>query len=187
VPDQPDELRQAMAIALRSADMVLSSGGVSVGDYDYVDQILADLGTEIHIRAVAVKPGKPLTVATFHNLDSKIPVIYFGLPGNPASALVTFWRFVLPAIKKMSGRSTGWEPIFVKGRSLQDLRSDGKRETYFWGRVNLIQGEYQFQLAGGSHSSGNLINLAQTNGLAMIPMGQTAIAAGAWISILQVG
>jgi molybdopterin molybdotransferase len=175
-----------MAIALRSADMVLSSGGVSVGDYDYVDQILADLGAEIHIRAVAVKPGKPLTVATFQNSNSEIPVIYFGLPGNPVSALVTFWRFVLPAIKKLSGRSTGWEPSFVKGRSLQALRSDGKRETYLWGQVSLIDGEYQFQLAGGSHSSGNLINLAQTNGLAMVPIGQTAIAAGEWVSILQI-
>ncbi len=187
VPDQPDELKEAMAIALHSADIVLSSGGVSVGDYDYVDQILADLGAEIHIRAVAVKPGKPLTVATFQNPSSEIPVLYFGLPGNPVSALVTFWRFVLPAIKKMSGRSTGWEPLFVKGRSLQDLRSDGKRETYLWGQVSLIDGEYQFQLAGGSNSSGNLINLAQTNGLAMIPMGETAIAAGAEVSILQVG
>ena len=186
VPDQPDELKEAMAIALRSADMVLSSGGVSVGDYDYVDEILADLGAEIHIRAVAVKPGKPLTVATFQNLNSENPVLYFGLPGNPVSAMVTFWRFVLPAIKKMSGRSTGWEPRFVKGRSLQDLRSDGKRETYLWGQVSLMDGEYQFQLAGGSHSSGNLINLAQTNGLAMIPVGQTAIAAGSEVSILQV-
>jgi len=186
VPDQPNELRKAMAIALRSADMVLSSGGVSVGDYDYVDQILADLGAEIHIRAVAVKPGKPLTFATFQDLNPEKPVLYFGLPGNPVSAMVTFWRFVLPAIKKMSGRSTGWEPRFVKGRSLQALRSDGKRETYLWGQVRLVQGEYQFQLAGGSHSSGNLINLAQTNGLAMIPVGQAAIEAGAEVSILQI-
>jgi molybdopterin molybdotransferase len=181
VPDQPEALKQAIATALQSADMVLSSGGVSVGDYDYVDRILAELGATIHIRAVAVKPGKPLTVATFQN------ALYFGLPGNPVSALVTFWRFVLPAIKKLSGRSTGWEPQFVSGRSLQDLRSDGKRETYLWGKVTLIQGEYQFQLAGGSHSSGNLINLSQTNALAMIPIGNKFIPAEASVSILKVG
>ena len=64
VPDQPDKLKEAIAHALSTADIVLSSGGVSVGDYDYVDQILAELGATIHIRAVAVKPGKPLTVAT---------------------------------------------------------------------------------------------------------------------------
>jgi molybdopterin molybdotransferase len=183
VPDQPEALKQAIATAVQSADMVLSSGGVSVGDYDYVDRILAELGAEIQIRAVAVKPGKPLTVATFQNPK----VMYFGLPGNPVSALVTFWRFVLPAIKKLSGRSQGWEPLFVNGRSLQELRSDGKRETYLWGQIKLSQGEYQFQLAGGSRSSGNLINLAQTNGLARIPIGERCIAAGAWVSILQVG
>jgi molybdopterin molybdotransferase len=182
VPDQPEALKQAIATALQSADMVLSSGGVSVGDYDYVDRILAELGAAIHIRAVAIKPGKPLTVATFQNPH----VLYFGLPGNPVSALVTFWRFVLPAIKKLSGRSTGWEPRLIKGRSLQDLRSDGKRETYLWGRVSLIQGEYQFQLAGGSHSSGNLINLAQTNGLAMIPVGKKYFPAGELTDLLLI-
>jgi molybdopterin molybdotransferase len=182
VPDQPAALTQAIATALQSADMVLSSGGVSVGDYDYVDRILAELGATIHIRAIAVKPGKPLTVATFENPH----VLYFGLPGNPVSALVTFWRFVLPAIKKLSGRSTGWEPGFIKGRSLQDLRSDGKRETYLWGRVNLVQGEHQFQLASGSHSSGNLINLAQTNCLAMIPIGKKYFPPGELINLLPV-
>jgi molybdopterin molybdotransferase len=180
VPDQPEALRLAIAQAVQTADMVISSGGVSVGDYDYVDRVLAELGAEIHIRAVAVKPGKPLTFATFPQ------GIYFGLPGNPVSALVTYWRFVLPAIKKLSGRSAGWEPGFVKGRSLQDLRSDGKRETYLWGQVNLSGGEFQFHLAGGSHSSGNLINLAQTNGLAMIPIGETFIRSGEWVNILQV-
>jgi molybdopterin molybdotransferase len=180
VPDEPEALKRAIAQAVNMADVVISSGGVSVGDYDYVDRILEELGAEIHLRAVAVKPGKPLTFATFSN------EIYFGLPGNPASALVTFWRFVLPAIQKLSGRSQGWEAVFVKGRSLQDLRSDGKRETYLWGQVNLSAGEFQFHLASGSHSSGNLINLAQTNGLAMIPIGATFIPSGEWVNILQV-
>jgi molybdopterin molybdotransferase len=65
VRDEPEALKESIRAAITSADIVLSTGGVSVGDYDYVDQILAELGAEIHIRAVAVKPGKPLTVATF--------------------------------------------------------------------------------------------------------------------------
>ncbi|PSB06635.1 molybdopterin molybdenumtransferase, partial [filamentous cyanobacterium CCP2] len=73
IPDQPEQLQQAIANALALADVVLSSGGVSVGDYDYVDQILADLGATIHIRSVAVKPGKPLTVATFNPQDPAFP------------------------------------------------------------------------------------------------------------------
>lgn len=198
VPDEPEALRVAIAHALTTTDLVLSSGGVSVGDYDYVDRVLADLGATIHIRAVAVKPGKPLTVATFNSPTpdpspiphltphTPHPILYFGLPGNPVSALVSVWRFVLPALRKQSGLTQGWEPTWIKGRSLHSLRSDGKRESYIWGRMTLTQGEYEFQPSGGSHSSGNLVNLAQTNGLAKIPIGQTLIVAGEPIQIMQI-
>jgi molybdopterin molybdotransferase len=191
VPDQPEALKGAIAKAISTSDLVLSSGGVSVGDYDYVDRILADLGAQLHIRAVAVRPGKPLTVATFQgnqaSATNAIPVLYFGLPGNPVSALVSFWRFVQPALRKLSGQPHGWQPVFVEGRSLHPLKSDGKRESYIWGQLHLINGTYEFHLASGSHSSGNLINLAQTNALAVVPVGQTLISAGDPIQIMQVG
>ena len=179
VADQPEALKAAIAHAVSIADVVLSSGGVSVGDYDYVDRILAELGAQIHIRAVAVRPGKPLTVATFPN------VIYFGLPGNPVSALVTFWRFVQPALRKLSGLPHGWESTFVQAKTRQDLRSDGKRESYLWGQLHLVNGLYEFSLATGSYSSGNLINLAGTNCLGMISIGQTQITAGDALQVLQ--
>jgi molybdopterin molybdotransferase len=179
VADQPEALKDAIARAVSIADVVLSSGGVSVGDYDYVDRILAELGADIHIRAVAVRPGKPLTVATFPN------ALYFGLPGNPVSALVTFWRFVQPALRKLSGLPHGWEPTFVQAKTQQDLRSDGKRESYLWGQLHLVNGLYEFSLATGSYSSGNLINLAGTNCLGMIPIGQTQITAGDTLQVLQ--
>jgi molybdopterin molybdotransferase len=196
VRDEPEALKEAIRAAITSADIVLSTGGVSVGDYDYVDQILAELGAEIHIRAVAVKPGKPLTVATFPLPSSKggqgganRPVLYFGLPGNPVSALVSCWRFVQPALSKLSGLpQEAWEPMFVKAIARHDLRSDGRRETYLWGQLRLdTTGTYEFHLAGGSHSSGNLINLAQTTGLAVVPVGQTLIPAGEPVQVLQVG
>jgi len=194
VPDQPEVLKKAIAQAISSADIVLSTGGVSVGDYDYVDQILAELGAEIHIRSVAVKPGKPLTVATFAPLSqggqgrANRPVLYFGLPGNPVSALVSCWRFVQPALSKLSGLPEKWGPVFVQARSLHDLRSDGRRETYLWGQLSLdTAGAYEFTLASGSHSSGNLINLVQTNGLAILPVGQTFIPAGEPVQVLQIG
>ena len=185
VPDRPESLSAAIAQAIATADLVISSGGVSVGDYDYVDRILAELGAEIHVRAVAVKPGKPLTVATFKRSELS-PALYFGLPGNPVSALVTFWRFVQPALRKLSGLASSWQPLFVKGRSLQDLRSDGKRESYLWGQTYLVDGSYEFRLAGGSHSSGNLINLSQTNSLAVLPMGETLKTVGELILIMLV-
>ena len=179
VPDQPAKLKQVIKQAIAEADIVLSTGGVSVGDYDYIDEILEELGGQIQIRSVAVKPGKPLTVASFNN-----SCLYFGIPGNPVSALVSCWRFVQPAIKKLSGLKNNWQPTFLKAVTKQELRSAGKRETYLWGKLNIVDGNPEFSLAGGSHSSGNLINLSQTNALAVVPIGQTSVAAGESIRVM---
>lgn len=179
VLDDPQKLTQAIAQAITSADLVLSTGGVSVGDYDYVDRILTELGGTLHIRSVAVKPGKPLTVATFNHTNC----LYFGIPGNPVSALVSCWRFVQPALKKLSGQAN-YQPCFINATTLHDLRAGGSRETYLWGQLHLADGNYEFALAGGSHSSGNLINLAQTNGLAIVPIGQKLITAGESVKVM---
>ena len=181
IRDQPDILKDKISQAINQADIVLSTGGVSVGDYDYIDRILEELGGKIHIRSVAVKPGKPLTVATFSN-----NCLYFGIPGNPVSALVTCWRFVQPAIKKLSGLRDNFSPTFIKATTQQELRAGGKRETYLWGKVRVVNGEYEFSLAGGSHSSGNLINLSQTNGLAVVSIGTNCITQGTQVTIMQV-
>ncbi|PHJ53920.1 molybdopterin molybdenumtransferase [Nostoc linckia z18] len=182
VKDEPVALEKVITDAAAIADIVLSSGGVSVGDYDYIDKILQSLEAKIHFQAVNIRPGKPLTVATLPTPHSPL---YFGLPGNPASVLVTFWRFVLPAIKKLSGIQQGWEPIFLKVPSYDELRSDGQRETYLWGKLHLNDGIYQFHKASGSHSSGNLINLAQTNALAVIPVGKKLISPQQEVQVLQ--
>lgn len=185
VPDEPNKLREAIAAALEEADMVLSSGGVSVGDYDYVDPILSDLGATLHIRSVAVKPGKPLTVAAFPKRLP--PLLYFGLPGNPVSALVSFWRFVAPALRKLSGRSGNWQAPFVSARSRQILKAGGKRETYLWGQLHATPSGLEFSLTPGSYSSGNLINITGTQGLAVVPIGVTEIEPGTHVRVLWVG
>ncbi|MBF2064778.1 MAG: molybdopterin molybdotransferase MoeA [Calothrix sp. C42_A2020_038] len=185
VPDNEEVLKatieQAISKPLGGADIVISSGGVSVGEYDYVEKILESLDGKFHIRSVAMKPGKPLTVAAFPN--SKL---YFGLPGNPVSALITFWRFVQPAIKKLSGLADSWQAAFIKAKASSELRSDGKRETYIWGKLELVDGEYEFVVPGGSQVSGNLINLAQTNGLAVLPTGTKLISQGKEVRVLIV-
>ncbi|MEM9769378.1 MAG: gephyrin-like molybdotransferase Glp [Cyanobacteria bacterium P01_D01_bin.71] len=185
VADEPEALKQAISKAIAEADMVLSSGGVSVGDYDYVDQILSDLEATLHLRSVAVKPGKPLTVAT--TTGPSAPRLYFGLPGNPVSALVSFWRFVAPALRKLSGRSGNWSAPFLPARSRQDLKAGGKRETYLWGQLHITASGLEFSLSQGSHSSGNLINMAGTQGLAVVPIGMTEVAAGSTVRVLWVG
>jgi molybdopterin molybdotransferase len=189
IPDRREDLKTAIAAAVAQSDVVISTGGVSVGDYDFVEEILVELGGTLHIQSVAVKPGKPLTVATFPNPDpnNSRSILYFGLPGNPVSAPVGFWRFVQPALKKLSGQSHGWGPTFIRAVSRLALKADGKRETYLWGQlVLMLDGTYEFDLAGGSHSSGNLINLAHTNGLAVLSCDRPSIAAGDTVLVMQV-
>ncbi len=178
VKDRPEQLRQAMAAAIATADIVLSTGGVSVGAYDYVEDLLAELGGRVRVRSVAIKPGKPLTVAAFERC------LYFGLPGNPVSALASCWRFVGPALRKQSGRTGSWGPAKLRVPTLDDLSAGGKRETYLWGNLVSVAGRYCFRLAAGSHSSGNLINLARTNALAIVPVGQTQIPAESEVMVL---
>jgi molybdopterin molybdotransferase len=191
IPDDRAKLTAAMSEAIgqsphsvnESADLVLSTGGVSVGDYDYVEAILSELGGDIRIRAVAIKPGKPLTVAKF-NRDNRT-VVYFGLPGNPVSALVSCWRFVRLAMAKLSGLPTAaWQPCWIEAITTEDLTADGQRETYLWGKWELIDGKYYFSLAGGSHSSANLVNLAGTNALAVVPVDTTLVSTGSSVRLL---
>ncbi|WP_310487094.1 gephyrin-like molybdotransferase Glp [Chamaesiphon sp. VAR_69_metabat_338] len=183
IPDDRAKLTAAMSEAIEAADFVISTGGVSEGDYDYVEAILGELGGDIQIRSVAIKPGKPLTVAQFNRESHS--VVYFGLPGNPVSALVSCWRFVKLAIAKFSGLpEPEWRSTWLDVTTTQDLHADGQRETYLWGQLALSDGRYQFSLAGGTQSSANLINLAGTTALAMIPVDTTAIAAGSTVRVL---
>ncbi|MEG3902312.1 molybdopterin molybdotransferase MoeA [Microcoleus sp. B4-C5] len=187
VPDNEEALNKAISGAVATADVVLSTGGVSVGDYDYIEKILGDLGGKVHISSVAIKPGKPLTVAGFKRGEKNSDCLYFGLPGNPVSALVCCWRFVVPALRKISGLGAdAWGPEFVKARCNAELRSPGRRETYVWGKLHLVAGVWEFEPASGSQNSANLINLANTSGLAVLPPAETGILPGEFVEVLKV-
>jgi molybdopterin molybdotransferase len=181
-PDEPMELAAAMQRAIDCADLVLSTGGVSVGDYDYVDRVLAELGGQIHITAVAVKPGKPLTVATFERNNRQ--VMYFGLPGNPVSALVSCWRFIYLGFQQIAGIADA-RLSWIEAVTTVNLRSDSKRESYLWGQVEINNNRQEFTPVAGGHNSGNLINLARANALAMLPVGQS-VGAGSAVQILLI-
>ena len=181
VPDNFEALKKAIANALAQADWVISTGGVSVGEYDYVDRVLEQLGGEIKVKNVKMKPGKPLTVASF--AEQKL---YFGIPGNPVSTMVTCWRFLQTAIAKLAGQINYSLPKIVDGITNHELRSQGSRETYLWGYANLVNGHYHFHLAQGSSSSGNLINLKEVNALAIVPIGTTLIASNSHVKIMLI-
>ncbi|AFZ46831.1 molybdopterin molybdochelatase [Cyanobacterium stanieri PCC 7202] len=181
VPDQKDKLEGAIASALEKSDFVLSTGGVSVGEYDYVKEILVKLGGKILMEKVAIKPGKPLTVAVFP--DQKL---YFGIPGNPVSTMVICWRFLQSAISKLSGETNYYRPQIIEGICQENLRGEEKRECYIWGRANIVDGQHQFNVSRGLHLSGNLINLQQTNALAILPVGVTEVNQGEKIMMMMV-
>ena len=98
VPDQKEALRNALQLAAEQADVVLTSGGVSVGDADYIKELLAELGN-VDFWKIRMKPGRPLAFGTIND------TLFFGLPGNPVSVMVTFYQFVSAALQQLSGQS----------------------------------------------------------------------------------
>ena len=106
VPDDRDATVNALRTALASADVLVLSGGVSVGEHDHVKPALAELGVEEVFWRVAQKPGKPLWFGAATSADRETPTLVFGLPGNPVSAMVCFHLYVRPALHAMTGRDT---------------------------------------------------------------------------------
>jgi molybdopterin molybdotransferase len=106
VPDDPTALRRALARGLRESDVVLAAGGASVGDYDFVRPVAESLGIDERFRAIAVKPGKPVFFGTWRSPGRGAPTrLFFGLPGNAVSALVSLHQLVRPALHRMMGDS----------------------------------------------------------------------------------
>jgi molybdopterin molybdotransferase len=186
VRDNRQELEALMRRAIATADIVISTGGVSVGDYDYVDELLVTIGADIHVQSVAIKPGKPLTFASFTralNVNrSEDKVLYFGVPGNPVSAMLSFWRFIQGAIAKLNGSNEAyWYPQFIRAVTTADLHAQGRRETYLWGKLTYARGNPIFQPVKNylnNYSSGNLISAIGTNALAVMRINQTYVPAG---------
>lgn len=184
VPDRPEVLRNTLQQAIEQADIILSTGGVSVGDYDFVEEVLGELGGQIHITSVAIKPGKPLTVATFPRGDRR--VLCFGLPGNPVSALVGCWRFVALAFQRVAGSGDPQLP-WLRATTTQALGGDERRDSFLWGWLAWSEAEATFTPVAGGHNSGNLINLARANALAWVTVAGGTVPIGAQVSVLWLG
>ena len=168
VRDRPDAIRARLAEALR-ADPVLSSGGVSVGDLDFVKEALDGLGVERLFWKVAQKPGKPLT---FGRLDGRL---LFGLPGNPVSALVCFYVYVRPALRRMQGHRRLHLPVVEATLSAPVRKAAGLTEFV---RVRLADGDGgPVATAVASQGSGVLTSLGGGAGLLVGPPDMTELAA----------
>jgi molybdopterin molybdotransferase len=173
IPDRRADTVEAISTALKCADLVLLSGGVSVGDYDFVGAALADAGLCVHFSAVAVRPGRPLSFATCPG------AAVFGLPGNPVSVYVMFHLFVLRAAARMCGNTwTAREFTLRLGREFRRGKFD--RVEYVPCRVGddgmLIPVEY--------HGSAHLSALTEADGLFVVPLGVSSIPAGQTVRFL---
>jgi molybdenum cofactor synthesis domain-containing protein len=162
-PDEPEALRRLVSGALAEADVLVTSGGVSVGTHDLVKPLLESLG-DVHVGRVKLKPGKPFTFATLP--DGKLA---FGLPGFPVSSLVTFEVFVRPALRKMQGHAQLNRPT-LPVRLGYDARATADRTEYQ--RVTLKRdGRDLVAVSTGSQSSSRLMSLAGAHALLRIPPG----------------
>jgi molybdopterin molybdotransferase len=182
-PDEPDALRKLVVDALREVDVLVTSGGVSVGTHDLVKPLLESLGT-VHVGRVKLKPGKPFTFATIpvsapH--PSPLPEgerekIAFGLPGFPVSSLVTFEVFVRPALRKMQGFARLQRPT-LPVRLGYDARATADRTEYQ--RVTIRRdGQELVAVSTGSQSSSRLMSLAGAHALVRIPPSDQGIKSG---------
>lgn len=172
--DSLQAIRELYQHALSLApDMIISSAGVSVGAADLVRTVLSELG-EIDFWRINMRPGKPLAFGHIARLP------FFGLPGNPVSAMVTFEVLVKPALAKMAGRRLVQREL--RAVLAHDMRSDGRR-SYM--RVRLTRdGGGLVARATGIQSSGALMSMVLADGLAIIPAGQTFLAAGTELAVL---
>lgn len=164
------------------ADMLITTGGVSRGDYDMVKDVLAEHG-EIGFWTVRMKPGKPLAFGVMKKTEGekekKVP--HLGLPGNPVSSMITFEQFARPAILKMMGRSILTKPTVRAVMDNDIANTDGRR---IFARVSVSQrdGQYHASLTG-PQGSGILTSMAKANGLAIIPENSEGVKAGEKIEV----
>ena len=175
-PDRPGPLRELVEEALEGHDVLVTSGGVSVGTHDLVKPLLESLG-DVHIGRVKLKPGKPFTFATLPRQR-----IAFGLPGFPVSSLITFEVFVRPALRKMQGYADLERPT-LPVRLDYDARAPGDRTEYQ--RVTLHrEGSELVARSTGSQSSSRLASLAGAHALVRVPAGEQGLPADTVVEAL---
>ncbi|CAM6796338.1 molybdopterin molybdotransferase MoeA [Enterobacter hormaechei] len=176
IPDDPQKLRAAFIDADASADVVISSGGVSVGEADYTKTLLEELG-EIAFWKLAIKPGKPFAFG-------KLPHSWFcGLPGNPVSAALTFYQLVIPLLAKLSGNNASPLPERVRVRAATRLKKSPGRLDFQRGILaRNADGELEVSTTGhqGSHI---FSSFSQGNCFIVLERDRGHVAAGEWVEV----
>lgn len=175
VRDDPAALRAALQSAAREHDVIITSGGVSVGEADLVRQVLSELG-DIAFWKVAMKPGRPLT---FGHLGR---AVFFGLPGNPVAVMVTFCQFVRPALQRMAGEIAN-PPLTLRAVSTSVLKKRAGRTEYQRGILTQTQDGNLSVCKTGEQGSGMLVSMSRANCFIVLPAAQTRVEPGSEVMV----
>jgi len=180
VRDEPAALTEAFAQAAASADAVITSGGVSVGEADHTKQVMKQLG-EVLFWTIAMRPGRPMAIGRIGAPGRE--AILFGLPGNPVAVMVTFYAFVRDALLAMAGATPQPLPM-LRAVSEQPLRKKPGRTEYQRGIVRQADdGRWTVRITG-SQGSGILRSMSEANGMVVLHHGQGNVAAGDLVDVL---
>ncbi len=174
--DEAAPLRRLIEQGLNH-DLLLLTGGVSMGRYDLVEQVLAELGAEFFFTGAQIQPGRPVV---FGRVQERY---FFGLPGNPISTMVTFELFARPLLEALAGMAAR-ELSFVHARLKSEIKTKAGLRRFLPG---LLSGEFEqaeVELAGW-HGSGDVAAMARSNCYIVIPPDRERIAAGEWVAILM--
>jgi molybdopterin molybdotransferase len=174
-PDEKGPLRQMILHGLE-ANLLILSGGVSMGKYDLVAQTLRELDADFIFHGVAIRPGKPLL---FGRARGKF---FFGLPGNPVSSYVTFELFARPALRVLAGEDFE-RPVFLRARLGKPLRNKTGLTTFMPARVGMQNTDPVVTLVGWQ-GSGDLVGVAVANAFLVVHPEQGDLAAGDWVDVL---
>lgn len=174
VRDTKDQLAEAFQTACR-ADVILSSGGVSMGDYDFVKEVMGDIGNAMHFWQVAMRPGKPLAFGAI----GRTPL--FGLPGNPVSVMVSFEQFVRPYLLKMQGHQNLFRPTLT-AKCIQDIKKGAGVKNFLRAVVGKEKGRYVVRLTG-EQGSGILKSMVEANAFIVLDEEVTSVKKGDAVTV----
>jgi molybdopterin molybdotransferase len=182
IADDPDKISAAFESAIAQADVVISSGGVSVGDADFTKPVLEKLG-QINFWKIAMKPGKPFAFGVLYKKNAPDNKgWFFGLPGNPVSSVVTYHQLVVPALRYLAGEL--FEDVPMLSIATQSpLKKQPGRADYQRGTLITENGENKVTTAG-NQSSGVLSSLAQANCYLVLEQERGAVAAGEKVNVI---
>ena len=175
IRDDKKSIAEAFSKAQAKNDLLITSGGVSVGEADYIKTILEDFGN-VNFWKVAIKPGRPLT---FGNLGN---TLFFGLPGNPVSVMVTFYQFVQPAIKKLSADCSGL-PLTVKITSISKLKKKPGRVEFQRGIIEKDSNNNITVRKTGPQGSGILRSMSEANCFIVLPLDNEGVEPGDLVDV----